>query len=271
MRKITASEEIVLAILLALLIAGFFILIAYSHPTSLPRLRALIYPRPDTSALDGTAEFDPKPPLRLSVIKGGVKSLDDLREHIQHDPTLAAFLSAHGFEIDTAKFQLLGKDQDVLVSYRPNHGSIIWTKHKVHLTADEIVIVDGNGIMILAECGNMIEPAPTPSPEPDLVFSQVTPPLFDIPPTFTPTFETTDITTPELTLPPGEEIPPSTIVPLVPTTYPPTGFYPIFGVPCCGAPIVPPIGPPVITPEPATIWLFLGGIVLVWIAIWRLE
>lgn len=218
----------------------------------------------------------------FSVVPGGIATIDELKRAIAADPTLAAHYA--GFDLPNARVTLLGRDRLAYVSYRKDN-RIFWTKKKVHLAKNEIVITDGVRI-IRERCGNLIsewEESPTSPSEPPAVV------LDTAPPPETPAPEpSVDIaqTAAEPTAPSGPAISPNQQGPdnsfwYVPpillspggggggtSTGPPAP--PVVPTPPVRPrpPVRPPPAnpPPVITvPEPTTLLLLLAAMPLLWL------
>jgi hypothetical protein len=203
------------------------------------------------------------PNLRLypySVIPGGVRSVQELRSAIAHDPLVAALFA--NFDLSRAYIARLARDREVYVSYRLGD-HIYWTKKRLLLRAGETVITDGKH-EARTRCGNRISETPVRP------VSQNEPPsvAMNAPPSYTLAAE-------------GPGFPPSLAFdPPVPdqgspVAPPPPPNPPIFVIPPPDFPIVggsppsfpsvtpPPPPPPVATPEPGTSWLLGFGLLAV--------
>lgn len=151
---------------------------------------------------------------------------------------------------------------DVWVSFRkgPN---IFWTHNSIMVRAGNWVITDG-ARSFLMRCGNEISWAPRFPAESVPPSELETPVDQDLETPFT--FSTPHPGVPPVgTTPPGAPVPP--LGPEPPSSPPPGG-------PCCivGIPVPPPVSPlppinpfppPIPTPEPSTLILFGGGLVLI--------
>jgi PEP-CTERM motif len=138
-----------------------------------------VIPAPDSRA---TRAFYP-----FSVIPGGVRNGEELRESIALDPLVAE----HYRDIQPARMLpiRLVTDLNAYVSYRSGQ-KIFWTHHLIRIKKGELVLTDGHS-MIRGRCGNQIVPAylrpqgvPTtldPEVPPLAVFEAGLPPLIQTP------------------------------------------------------------------------------------------
>ncbi len=109
-----------------------------------------------------------RPVYNYSVVRGGVRSVEELREAALRDEQVAEHYA--GFRYEKAQVVHLEKPVLVYLSYRKN-GHILWTKKKHPLKAGEAVITDGK-ITARTRCANRItvrkqlalSPEPDPSP-----------------------------------------------------------------------------------------------------------
>jgi hypothetical protein len=109
-----------------------------------------------------------RPVYNYSVVRGGVRSVQELREATLRDEQVAQHYA--GFRYEKARVVHLEKPVLVYLSYRKN-GHILWTKKKHALKAGETVITDGK-ITARTRCANRItvrkqlavSPEPDPSP-----------------------------------------------------------------------------------------------------------
>ena len=169
-------------VLSAILIAGISIGIGL-RVLRLEKLNSTlqwVVPAPDFRA--GRAIF------LYSVIPGGVRDQEELRQSILRDPVVAE----HYRDIRPAVMfpMRLAIDTDGYVSYRIGH-RVFWTRHLVRIKKGELVLTDGHS-MIRGRCGNQIVPAylrpsatPTtldPAEPPPLVFEAGYPPVMSVPP-----------------------------------------------------------------------------------------
>jgi hypothetical protein len=91
-----------------------------------------------------------------SVIPGGVRSADELREIAKHDPVVAQHYS--GFDYARAHIIALDRPKLVYVSYRRG-GHIHWTSKQATLRAGEKLLTDGR-ITARTRCGNQVSVLP---------------------------------------------------------------------------------------------------------------
>jgi PEP-CTERM motif len=123
----------------------------------------------------------------FSVIPGGVRNEEELRDSIARDPVVAE----HYRDIRAARMlpMRLVRDLNAYVSYRSGQ-RIFWTHHLVRIKKGELVLTDGQSI-IRGRCGNQIVPAylrpkgvPStvdPMLPPAEVFESGIPPLMEAP------------------------------------------------------------------------------------------
>jgi hypothetical protein len=87
-----------------------------------------------------------------SVIPGGVKSVEELKNAIAKDPVVSAHYAV--FHLSRARIIRLDRERSLHVSYRiGNH--IYWTKRKLKLAKGETLITDGVHTA-RTRCGNLI-------------------------------------------------------------------------------------------------------------------
>lgn len=101
-----------------------------------PRNRRLVYP--------------------YSVVPGGVRSGDELREIAKHDPVVAQHYS--GFDYTRARVVEVDRPKLVYVSYRKG-GQIHWTRKQATLRVGEKLLTDGH-ITARTRCGNQVSVLP---------------------------------------------------------------------------------------------------------------
>jgi hypothetical protein len=130
-------------------------------------------------------------------VKGGVHSVEELREMVARDPALAAHYA--GFKYEKARLTRLKKPELVYLSYRMN-GKIFWTGKPLKLAAGEPVLTDGV-ITARTKCGNQIsvqkQMAVSPEEPPLQMLDQMSQP--QLPPTevhFPAQFQTALLTSP---------------------------------------------------------------------------
>lgn len=87
-----------------------------------------------------------------SVIPGGVRDTHELRETLARDYVVRRHYAR--FNLDHARLVRAGVGRLVYMSYRRGE-SIFWTRKKVHLHPDELLLTDGV-ITARARCGNQV-------------------------------------------------------------------------------------------------------------------
>jgi len=234
-------------------------------------------------------EHPRRPIYPYSVIPGGVRSAQELKEAVAKDPVVAKHFG--GFQRDRARLVALPAPKAVYVSYRIG-SEVFWTKKKLTLAKGENVITDGLS-SARARCGNRIsetpqaktspqEPSPktletriepgdreftavliNPSPRTELNPYVFGTPVPGSPPTVTPPTVTPPVVTPPVATPPI--VTPPVVNP--PTVTPPTGgvfvpIVPIVPLPNGDTPPTPTHPNPPITPvpEPGTLLLVASGL-----------
>jgi hypothetical protein len=184
-----------------------------------------------------------------SVIPGGVKSVQELRNAIHYDSVVAAHYA--GFDVARARITRLDRDRTVYVSYRLG-SAVFWTKRPLKLVKGETLVTDGKH-EARTRCGNRITETPAapatpeePLPEaletpqdPELLVVSNTP--LDLPLTPPPT---TDI------------VPPKHAKFFIPPDVP---------IPWGGGGATSGQPSPAKTPEPATILLLPSGLAAIWL------
>lgn len=105
-----------------------------------------------------------------SVVPGGVKDPDDLREAAARDYVVRRHFSH--FDFSHARLVRATEAREVYLSYRIRD-SVFWTRRKVRLHLGELLLTDGK-ITARARCGNQISDAAKPEvsdeePEADVV------------------------------------------------------------------------------------------------------
>lgn len=93
-----------------------------------------------------------------SVVPGGVKNPDSLRETAAHDSAVSRHY-AH-FDYSKAHIVRVTEPREVYVSYRIRD-TIFWTRKKIRLPAGELLLTDGS-ITARASCGNRISETAQP-------------------------------------------------------------------------------------------------------------
>jgi len=100
-----------------------------------------------------------------SVIPGGVRTIQDLRAAIAHDPVVSSHYAA--FHMSRARIVRLDHERLMHVSYRIGN-QVYWTKRTMKLAKGETVITDGEHTA-RTRCGNQIAelvPSPVSAAEP---------------------------------------------------------------------------------------------------------
>lgn len=185
-----------------------------------------------------------------SVIAGGVRGGQELKEAISKDPVVAGHYAS--FKSDRARIAELPAEKAVYVSYRIGH-EVYWTKKKIRLVRGEKLITDGENYA-RARCGNRISEAPQANTSPE----EPSPKILETP--VEPLSE--EITgeligprpydlEPPISLPPG-----GLLVPIIPVVPIGGGSGPNGGPTPPNHP-VPPVTP---VPEPGTLLLVVSGL-----------
>lgn len=117
------------------------------------------------------------PVFNYSVVRGGVHSVEELRQAIAHDRAVAEHYAK--FQYEHARLVRLKKPALVYLSYRMN-GKIYWTRERHRLNADEELITDGT-IAARTKCANQVSArkqlAVSPEEPPAAALEQIEPPL----------------------------------------------------------------------------------------------
>jgi len=98
-----------------------------------------------------------------SVVPGGARNPQELREAISRDPLVAAHYS--DFQLSKARIISLANAKTAYVSYRLGN-RIYWTRKPVHLPKGEAIITDGEH-SARVRCGNRITESPPGEGSPD--------------------------------------------------------------------------------------------------------
>lgn len=117
---------------------------------------------------DGRASYGIQPRNRrlvypYSVIPGGVRSSDELREIVKHDPVVAQHYS--GFDYARAHLIEVELPKLVYVSYRRG-AQVHWSSKQLMLRVGEKLLTDGH-ITARARCGNQVSVLPQSNTLPD--------------------------------------------------------------------------------------------------------
>jgi hypothetical protein len=102
----------------------------------------------------GVPDAGPRVVYPYSVVPGGVRSPEDLREVSAHDPVVAQHYE--GFDFRSARIIELQEPELVYLSYRL-HNKVFWTRKKVRLRKGEKLITDGR-ITGRTRCANRVSP-----------------------------------------------------------------------------------------------------------------
>jgi hypothetical protein len=190
-----------------------------------------------------------RPAYLYSVIPGGVASVEELRQAMEHDPVVAR--EFQGFDFQRAHLVQVSGKQAMHVAYRMGD-KVYWTRKKVLLHPGETLISDGK-IVARARCGNRIAMAPLGPPamvEPvDADFNE---PLFSndmVTHEVDPRLETYAAALPEQA---------SSLQPVRHRRVAPFFLLPFFGLPGGGGSSHTPLA---VTPEPGTMLLLSSGLV----------
>jgi hypothetical protein len=146
-----------------------FVLAGFSVWLALPHNRRAAPTRPfsgnesgaSTRLLSSTGRISPpiahrerpaRVVYRYSVIPGGVKSVEELKNAIAKDPIVSAHYAA--FHLSRARIIRLDRERSLHVSYRLGD-HVYWTKRKLKIAKGEILITDGVRTA-RTRCGNLI-------------------------------------------------------------------------------------------------------------------
>ncbi len=178
--RITAAASV----LLGMLLVGWLVFPrsrSYPSPVVLDNDSAAS-PAPDYAALAAripvrhSAKIHHYPIFNYSVVRGGVHSVEELRQAIAHDRAVAQHYAK--FQYDHARLVRLQKPALVYLSYRMN-GKIYWTRTRHRLNEGEELITDGT-IAARTKCANQISSrkqlAVSPEEPPAAALEQVEPP-----------------------------------------------------------------------------------------------
>jgi hypothetical protein len=207
-------------------------------------------------------EANRRQPVRVvypySVVLGGVRSVEELKNAIASDPVVSADYAS--FDLSSARIIRLDRDRSMHVSYRLG-SQVYWTKKKLKLEKGETLITDGVNTA-RTRCGNLIsetlsEPVFPNEPTVREMDAPLNPPetgiqtASDVP----PDPPVTEI--PGINILPVEEAPPPPSIENDPVILLPPGPP---GVPSWPAPPPPHV---VSVPEPGTLVLLSIGLIAV--------
>jgi hypothetical protein len=163
--------------LLAVAVGTVLIAVSWQHAAryfSLPSVHVSqvlpdsFWMRPAVRRSSPQASANPFKPGRLiqripgvypySVVPGGVKGPDGLRDATLHDYVVRRHY-AH-FDFDHARLVRARQAREVYLSYRIRD-TVFWTRKRIHLLPGELLLTDGN-ITARARCGNQISDTAKP-------------------------------------------------------------------------------------------------------------
>ncbi len=149
----------VLATFLGVVLAAWFLSRHTSRSSAVPEADNWSEPAaPDYAKLASQIRIPrqariPRYPIyNYSVVRGGVHSVEELRQAIAHDRAVAAHYAK--FQYERARLVRLQKPALVYLSYRMNE-KIYWTKTRHKLKAGEELITDGT-IAARTKCANQV-------------------------------------------------------------------------------------------------------------------
>jgi hypothetical protein len=174
---------VVATVLLGLLIAGWLVFPRHHHSST--DTTASSWPPPPAPNYAAMAAQIPVPhPVRIhhypiynySVVRGGIHSVEELRQAIAHDRAVARHYAR--FQYEHARLVRLQKPALVYMSYRMND-RIFWTKTRHRLNPGEELITDGT-ISARTKCANQVSArkqlAVSPEEPPAAALEEVEPP-----------------------------------------------------------------------------------------------
>ncbi len=215
------------------------------------------------------------PVFNYSVVRGGVHSVEELRQAVAHDRAVAQHYAK--FQYERARLVRLRKPALVYLSYSMN-GRIYWTRDRHRLNAGEELITDG-AISARTKCANQLSTrkqlAVSPEEPPAAALEQVEPP-----PLLPPAQTTFPVLYKQSLLTPGPEPAPWTgprLGPVFPLVGPPLPRNPEHHKPVCppgSESTKPPCNPhhhkpPAAVPEPSTWLLLVSGLAVVGFGVYR--
>jgi len=191
------------------------------------------------------------PLFPFSVIPGGVRTADELKNAVANDRVVAEHYA--GFNLEKTHTEISQSARMVYVSYRMGN-SVFWTKHQLRIPEGELLITDGKH-EARTRCGNQLSETPVTPVSPE------EPPVEAMERAQDSDLLAINIPPPEMPLSPAPV-----------TEIPPIGTHHIFIPPIVpiwwGAGTPPggiPVTPPVITPEPETVLLLSTGLTSLWL------
>jgi len=219
-------------------------------------VRAPIWPL--SSAVE-QFEKDHRVVFPYSIIPGGAKSMQELRQAVTMDPVVARHYS--DFDLAKVRRVTLRAPQSMYVSYRIGD-DVFWTKHKLTLSKGETMLTDGHA-MARTRCGNRVSALPTkPNALVEPTAEELNASMFG-PPVSTPYLAAYSAPLPAFPSASATQPAESSIPPFVPTAI--VSFLPLPGSGSGGSgttapPIITSPDPLVGVPEPGTAGLVLVGL-----------
>lgn len=211
------------------------------------------------SSVSSPSPLPPRVVYPYSVVPGGIRAPEELREIIEHDDVVRRHYA--DFDFRNARIVELQQPELVYLSYRMGN-RIFWTGHKVSLRKGEKVITDGK-ITARTRCANQISPVAVEAISPQ------EPPLEKFEQPFVMGESAIQLPFPEAVLPLGPQPPnplpngwfPPLFPPGIPIAVcPPTRKKEAGGVELAKTvPCTKPTTPPSPVPEPGTILLVASG------------
>src|SRR5215475_1128585 len=108
------------------------------------------------SQKEALREVEGRTVYKYSVVPGGVRTVQELKWAVEHDPVVAAHYA--GFDYDHARVVKLVLARTAYISYRIGN-KVYWTRHRVSLKKGETVITDGK-MTARSRCANRVEEMP---------------------------------------------------------------------------------------------------------------
>ena len=108
------------------------------------------------SQKEALREVEGRTVYKYSVVPGGVRTVQELKWAVDHDPVVAAHYA--GFDYDHARVVKLVLARTAYISYRIGN-KVYWTRHRVSLKKGETVITDGK-MTARSRCANRVEEMP---------------------------------------------------------------------------------------------------------------
>jgi len=203
---VSRNYRLVLGGLVVVTLAGIGALTQYSRQKS------------ENAKVTGRAQDIPIVPAVLSsdreyfpysIIPGGVRSTEELREAIKNDPVVAKHYA--DFDVNHVRFERLQKPMLMHVSYRIG-SNVFWTRRTLHIKAGETILTDGVNCA-RGRCGNRMSETLGKTFVPPM--EELTEESFDTPALGTP--PTIVSFMPEISSPTMPVLPPPIITAIMPT------------------------------------------------------